>query len=184
MAGKTISFLLPLTTILMLRSHVIQQDYVGFILVADLPRESLPCRYATHDQPRYWIRPDMCHSYTIPSDKEQDHKLVAETSRSTVYSSGNGGPWNAPPLKGGFHDRWLMVRFFAAFIILAYFEVSNSIFQFQSIRTVNRESGLSEPDLSAEQARTTFFLFPPGTTAGIFLMIIFSTTTNCRSLLI
>jgi hypothetical protein len=40
LVGKAVSFLLPLVTILMLRSPVIQQHYIGFILVADLPCKS------------------------------------------------------------------------------------------------------------------------------------------------
>lgn len=39
-AGKLISWLLPLTTILMLRIPSLKESFVAFILIADLPCES------------------------------------------------------------------------------------------------------------------------------------------------
>lgn len=59
--------------------------------------------------------------------------------------------------------------------------MTNALFQFQSVRNLKKDASLSEPDLSAQRARTTFFLFLPGTTAGIFLFIVFGTTSSCRS---
>lgn len=51
----------------------------------------------------------------------------------------------------------------------------------QSINNLKKDSLLTQPDLSTERANTTFFLFLPGTTAGIFLMFVFGTTSGCRT---
>jgi hypothetical protein len=41
----------------------------------------------------------------------------------------------------------------------------------------------TEPDYSVQRARSTFFLFLPGVTPGIFLFLVFGTTAGCRTAL-
>jgi hypothetical protein len=185
LAGKAISFLLPLTTILMLRSPVIQSHYIGFILIADLPLmlslaigSGLICAILT----RYIRTKKKITNWNENQQSSNNQSETGASTGSTLYSSSTGkARGGVSNQKKGIHDRWLMVRFCVSFLMLAIFEVTNTLFQVQSVTNVKKDALLPEPDLTAERARTTFFLFLPGTTAGIVLFIVFGTTSACRS---
>ncbi|KAH7021386.1 uncharacterized protein B0I36DRAFT_334366 [Microdochium trichocladiopsis] len=190
-AGKAISFIFPAITILTLRAPSLHSNFVAFILLADLPLMiSLACgsllmililvRYIkTKKGFTHWAPA----SYQNSSNGGGTASSVAGQTEfsSTQYSSSVGARKPKSARKQSFHDRWLMVRFTVSFLILAVFEVTNILFQLQSIRNLENDSKLTEPDLSVARASTTFFLFLPGTTAGIFLFIVFGTTAGCRA---
>lgn len=60
------------------------------------------------------------------------------------------------------------------------FEVTNTLFQVQSVVNTRKDADSLETDLSVERAKTTFFLFLPGNTPGIFVFLVFGTTAGCR----
>lgn len=55
------------------------------------------------------------------------------------------------------------------------------MFQLQSVNNNKKDATLTEPDYSVERAKSTFFLFLPGVTPGIFLFLVFGTTAGCRA---
>lgn len=63
------------------------------------------------------------------------------------------------------------------------FEVTNTLFQLQSISNNERDMQATEPDLSVERARSTMFFYMPGVSPGIFVFLVFGTTAGCRKAL-
>jgi hypothetical protein len=123
LAGKAISFLLPLTTILMLRSPVIQSHYIGFILIADLPLmlslaigSGLICAILT----RYIRTKKKITNWNENQQSSNNQSETGASTGSTLYSSSTGkARGGVSNQKKGIHDRWLMVRFCVSFLMLA-----------------------------------------------------------------
>lgn len=137
-AGKLVSWLLPLMTILMLRIPSLKESFVAFILIADLPRQS--------------ISPSLYFQETFSADSTSIVMIslaigsglmiavliryVRTRQKFTQWSPPN---WNSGSNSGGtvvtgsqdssqrnlsgrrgLYDRWLMVRFTIAFVSLAF----------------------------------------------------------------
>lgn len=68
-------------------------------------------------------------------------------------------------------------------LVISVFEVTNTLFQLQSINNNKKDATLAEPDYSLERAKSTLFLYLPGVTPGIFLFLVFGTTSGCRTAL-
>ncbi|KUI64014.1 hypothetical protein VM1G_10799 [Cytospora mali] len=174
MAGKFISWLLPLVTILCLRIPSLRDSFVAFILVADLPLMlslaigsglmiAVLVRYVRTRQKFTQWNPPKFNSTT-----------TSEAGTTTTGTQTNTGG------RRGLYDRWLMVRFTIAFVILAIFEVTNTLFQITALNNNIHDAEASEPDLSSARAVQTLFLFMPGTAPGIFLFVVFGTTASSR----
>ncbi|KAI1841801.1 hypothetical protein JX265_009410 [Neoarthrinium moseri] len=180
--GKAFSILFPLLTILMLRASAIQRVFVVFILLADLPLMlSLAIGSITMIAilARYVQSRKRFSNWTQGNSSADSNDTSMETALSST--TGRTGSPIKPQQKRTFYDRWLMVRFTVAFVILAVFEVTNTLFQLQSVNNNRKDSTLTEPDYSLDRAKTTFMLFLPGVTPGIFLFVVFGTTAGCRA---
>ncbi|KAF3760290.1 hypothetical protein M406DRAFT_52102, partial [Cryphonectria parasitica EP155] len=175
-AGKYVSFLLPLVTILCLRIPSLKQNFVVFILIADLPLMlslaissclmiAVTLRYVRSRQKFTQWSPQRFNS---GGSSQAGHSSQAS---SKVASSGGNK---------GLYDRWLLVRFTIAFVLLAVFEVTNALFQITTLKSNIEDSKATTPNLSTGRANQTLFLFMPGTTPGIFLYIVFGTTAVSR----
>ncbi|KAK2026271.1 hypothetical protein LX32DRAFT_665421 [Colletotrichum zoysiae] len=180
-AGKIIAAVFPLCTILSLRIPALQQQFVPFILVADLP---LMLSLAVGSSTMLAILTRYIQSRRKLTSFNASYGASSQSgSRSTdarVHASTN----KSQPTQRSVYDRWLMGRFTIAFFALSIFEVTNTLFQLASISNIKKDGTLVEPDFSLERAKTTFALFLPGVTPGIFLFIIFGTTRNCRTLML
>ncbi|KXJ87054.1 hypothetical protein Micbo1qcDRAFT_167787 [Microdochium bolleyi] len=190
-AGKAISFVFPAITILTLRSPALHDNFFAFILLADLPLMislAIGSVLMILISVRYIRTKKGFTHWAPPSSSTNGGGTTSSVAGQTEFSSTQYGSSAGVPSKKskssrrpGFHDRWLLVRFFVSFFILAIFEVTNILFQLQSIANLENDSKLTAPDTSIGRANTTFFLFLPGTTAGIFLFIVFGTTAGCRA---
>ncbi|KZL83170.1 hypothetical protein CI238_04511 [Colletotrichum incanum] len=180
-AGKIIAVLFPLCTILSLRIPALQDQFIPFILVADLPLMlslAVGCGTMLAILIRYvQSRRKLTTFNASYGDSSQSGARHTETTAS--FSTGK-----AHPPRRSVYDRWLMGRFTIAFLALSIFEVTNTLFQLSSINNNKKDAALTEPDFSLERAKATFALFLPGVTPGIFLFIIFGTTKTCRTLMV
>lgn len=181
--GKAIAILFPLLTILLLRAPAIQRVFVAFILLADLPLMiSLAVSSITMIAIliRYVQSRKKISNWTPQGN---DTAATTETSAETIQTTETADTSKSRKSQRnqGLYDRWLMVRFTVAFVILAVFEVTNTLFQLQSVNNNKKDATLAEPDYSVERARSTFFLYLPGVTPGIFLFLVFGTTAGCRT---
>ncbi|POS73590.1 hypothetical protein DHEL01_v208027 [Diaporthe helianthi] len=179
-AGKSISWLLPLTTILMLQIPSLRESFVVFILIADLPLMlslaigsglmiAVLIRYVrTRQKFTQWSPPNWNSGSTSQGGTEPT--LAGSQDSSHRKPSG----------RRGLYDRWLMVRFTIAFIALAIFECTNTLFQVTALRNNMKDSKASAPDLSTGREIQAMILFMPGTTPGIFIFLVFGTTTSSR----
>ncbi|PSS02415.1 hypothetical protein BD289DRAFT_237725 [Coniella lustricola] len=102
------------------------------------------------------------------------------SASQTGITSQTGAKSTRSPGSKGLYDRWLLVRFTIAFVLLAIFEVTNTLFQITALHSNMQDAQASAPDLTAGRAIQTFFLFIPGTTPGIFIYIVFGTTAASR----
>ncbi|ROV94061.1 hypothetical protein VMCG_08219 [Cytospora schulzeri] len=172
-AGKFISWILPLITILCLRIPPLRNSFVAFILVADLPLMislavgsslmiAVLVRYVRTRQ-----------KFTQWNPPKYNSTTASEAGTTTTGTQTNKG-------RRGLYDRWLMVRFTIAFVMLAVFEATNILFQTTALTNDIHDAAASAPDLSAARAIQTLFLYMPGTTPGIFLFVVFGTTASSR----
>lgn len=177
-AGKLVSWLLPLMTILMLRIPSLKESFVAFILIADLPLMislaigsglmiAVLVRYVrTRQKFTQWSPPNWNSGSTSQGGTEPNG------SQDSSHHNLSG--------RRGLYDRWLMVRFTIAFVSLAIFECTNVLFQVTALQNNIKDSKASAPDLSAGRAIQTMILFMPGTTPGIFTFVVFGTTASSR----
>lgn len=114
MAGKFVSWILPLFTILCLQIPSMKDSFVAFILVADLPLMislaigsglmiAVLIRYVRTRQ-----------KFTQWSPPKFNSTTTSEAGTISTSTQNNTGR------RRGLYDRWLMVRFTIAFVILAY----------------------------------------------------------------
>ncbi|KAJ4389625.1 hypothetical protein N0V93_007096 [Gnomoniopsis smithogilvyi] len=155
-------------------------DFAAFVLTADLPLMlslaigsglmiAVTVRYVQSRQKFTQWSPPKFNSGTSGSEAGTSY---AGTTASSRPINGSG--------RTGLYDRWLMVRFTLAFIVLAVFEVTNTLFQITALQNNINDAKAMAPDLSAGRAIQNFFLRIPGTTPGIFLFIVFGTTRASR----
>ncbi|KAK8093553.1 hypothetical protein PG997_000238 [Apiospora hydei] len=173
--GKWIAIMFPMVTILLLRLPALQAYFLVFILVADLPLMiSLAIGSGTVVAilARYINSRKSITNWT----PQQGTGNTNQSGTTNTMSSSQG----KTPTRQGLYDRWLMVRFTCAFVVLAAFEVTNTLFQVQSVLNTRKDTASVVPDLSVERARSTFYLFIPGNTPGIFVFLVFGTTAGCR----
>lgn len=173
LAGRFISWILPLITILCLRIPPLREFFVAFILVADLP---LMISLAVGSVLMIAVLGRYIYTrqkFTQWNPPKYNSTTTSEAGTTTTGTQTNKG-------RRGLYDRWLMVRFTIAFVLLAIFEVTNTLFQITALHNNIHDAAASEPDLSAARATQTMFLFMPGTTPGIFLFVVFGTTSSSR----
>ncbi|KAI6369767.1 hypothetical protein MCOR25_004394 [Pyricularia grisea] len=193
--GKIFAVLFPLTTILLLRIPKVQENFVVFILLADLPLMLsllfgcmlmliIFTRYVNSKRKfLHWGEDGNTGTYGtgtgVESTLESGHRPAtrdpkASTTTTTVTS-------NAPRKKRqGIWDRWLMLRFTIGFVALSIFEVTNTLFQIMAVTNATSDLAAAEPDMSPERASADWIFFMPGVTPGLFIFIIFGTTTPLR----
>ncbi|EFQ31122.1 uncharacterized protein GLRG_06266 [Colletotrichum graminicola M1.001] len=179
-AGKIIAVVFPLCTILSLRIPALQKQLVPFILVADLP---LMLSLAVGSSTMLVILTRYVQSRRKLTSFNVSYGTSSQSGSRSADTTVNSSMNKSQPTRS-VYDRWLMGRFTIAFFALSIFEVTNTLFQLASINNIKKDAALTEPDFSLERARTTFALFLPGVTPGIFLFIIFGTTRNCRTLML
>ncbi|KAI1343747.1 hypothetical protein F5Y15DRAFT_177170 [Xylariaceae sp. FL0016] len=185
-AGKYISMILPLITILLLRVPQIQGIFVLFIILADIPLMlSLTLGSITMIAilVRYVQTRKKFSQWSAPNGTSNTNETGATEGSSPITESGTYRTKKNPEKKPGIYDRWLMVRFTCAFFVLGVFDVTNTLFQLTATQNNRKDLGSTEPDLSVARANSTFFLFMPGASPGVFLFLIFGTTTGHRQMI-
>ncbi|KAH8651259.1 hypothetical protein BX600DRAFT_516840 [Xylariales sp. PMI_506] len=176
--GKVVAIVFPAITISLLRAPPVRKVFVAFMLLADLPL-MVVLALSSSTMIAILVR-------YVQSRKKFTHWTPAgngPASRTggTVQSTITSQTDSKTKRTVGLYDRWLMVRFTIAFVVLAAFEVTNTLFQLQSISNNKADLEATAPDLSVGRAKTTLFLFMPGVTAGIFVFLVFGTTAGCRT---
>lgn len=79
------------------------------------------------------------------------------------------------------YDRWLLIRFAIAVLVLSAYEVVTILFQaFSAASTKDTTAIGSEPDLSASRAFGENLIYVPGVSSGYLVFIVFGTTRPFR----
>ncbi|KAK6836454.1 kinase- mitochondrial [Apiospora arundinis] len=183
LAAKAIAVLLPLLLVALLRAPAIQNDTAASIALADLP---------------LWLSIGLGsiimlailgrYIYTQRILLRFDPQRSASTDPSSSPTSRRRRPFTRLWCKY-IYDRWVMTRFFVAFVRLALFQVTVTVFQqfatsgtkgFGNAVAVASSPATDGPDFSVERAKMSMYFFIPGNTPGIALMIIFGTTATFR----
>ncbi|KAK7735665.1 hypothetical protein SLS53_007406 [Cytospora paraplurivora] len=158
MAGKFISWLLPMITITCLQIPSLKESFVAFILIADLP---LMISLAIGSGLMIAVLVRYIHTrqrFTHWNPPKFNSTTNSEAGTTTASSQRNTGG-----------RRGLV------------FEVTNTLFQVTALKNNIHDAQESAPDLSAARAVQTLFLDMPGTTPGIFIFIVFGTTASSRA---
>ncbi|KAI8626151.1 hypothetical protein F5Y19DRAFT_228450 [Xylariaceae sp. FL1651] len=178
-SGKIASVFIPIIFILAARTPVIRNSHssASFELLAGIPflislglgsvlMLAILFRYIQSRRKLVRFNP---HNRVI-SLSSGSSSVLKRNSRGTVTVKYKG-----------IYDKWLMTRFTIAFILLAAFQVSTILFEQIAKQNAKKDIQASAPDLSAERARLSLYLFLPGNTPGIALFVVFGTTASFRS---
>ncbi|KAJ9620157.1 hypothetical protein H2203_007922 [Taxawa tesnikishii (nom. ined.)] len=77
-------------------------------------------------------------------------------------------------------DRWLILRFSIAFLVLSAFEVFLIYFEFSRFHKSKRTDPASTPDFSHSSTISDYANYVPGVTASLFAFCLFGTTAPFR----
>ncbi|KAH7021281.1 uncharacterized protein B0I36DRAFT_334181 [Microdochium trichocladiopsis] len=184
-AGRGVAIILPLFTTLMLRLPEVRAHILSFLLVADLPlmlSMTLGSLMVMLILIRYLVTQKKFTQWSMPRTDQSgsDRGTEAGLSYASTSSSKRIGIQKIRSKQGGIYDRWLMIRFFLSFIMLAVFDVTTVLFQLNALNANRKDGILPAPDMSAERAQTTLLGFLPGVTPGIMLFLVFGTTAGHR----
>ncbi|KAI0017538.1 hypothetical protein F4780DRAFT_591236 [Xylariomycetidae sp. FL0641] len=173
-AGKVVSVVLPIILISLLQVGYIRRTFFGFLLVADillimsLAGGSGCCIAILY---KYIRSRRQFKGWSVGYGKNS-------TGASMQASQTKG---QRPPQQSrGIYDRWLLVRFTIAFVVLGVFEITNILFQLLARRNANIDALADKPDLSAARAQSTTVLFLPGVSPSLLAFIVFGTTKPFR----
>ncbi|KAK7911529.1 hypothetical protein PG985_014010 [Apiospora marii] len=180
--AKAISVLLPLLFVSLLRAPAVQNNTSAFIALANLPLWlciGLGGIIMLAILGRYIYTQRVLLRFDPGRSASADPYSTPRSGRTRIFSR----LWCKY-----IYDRWLMTRFFIAFVRLAIFQVTVTVFQqFATSGTKGISNKLAAawtpadaPDLSVEHARRAMYLFIPGNTPGVALMLIFGTTVTFR----
>ncbi|KAI1859333.1 hypothetical protein JX265_010336 [Neoarthrinium moseri] len=177
-AGKIVAIILPLIIILLLRTPPVQKSQLTFTVLTDVPlglsmgigsilMVFILARYIYSKRKLLRFEPGRGDSTTDAESQLSFHNAsrVSKTSR---------------PRRRAIYDRWLMTRFTIAFLFLAVFQGTATLFQQLSIQSFQAKISIPEPDLSASNANRILLLFIPGNLPGVALFVVFGTTTAFR----
>ena len=79
------------------------------------------------------------------------------------------------------YDRWLLIRFAIAVLVLSAYEVVTVLFQASSAASTKDIAAIgTEPDLSASRAMGENLIYVPGVSSGYLVFIVFGTTRPFR----
>lgn len=79
------------------------------------------------------------------------------------------------------YDRWLLVRFTIAFIVLSAYEVVTILFQVSFFLGTKDATAIGNaPDLSVARAISDSLVYIPGVTSGLLVFVVFGTTRPFR----
>ncbi|KAK3110129.1 hypothetical protein LTR53_015904 [Teratosphaeriaceae sp. CCFEE 6253] len=105
--------------------------------------------------------------------------IQASGSRVTANTSTvrSGGQIPTPRIKV---DKFLLLRFTIAFVILAAFEVTVVCFEFTRTQNADYLAQQPGPDFSTASAVSEILLFMPGVSASLIAFLVFGTTAHFR----
>ncbi|KAK8063675.1 hypothetical protein PG996_008327, partial [Apiospora saccharicola] len=180
--SKAIAVLLPLLLVSLLRAPAAQNNTTAFIALADLPMWlciGLGGVIMLAILGRYIFTQRVLLRFDPGRSASTDPYSVPRSGRMRIFSR----LWCKY-----IYDRWVMTRFFIAFVRLAIFQVTVTVFQqFATSGTKGIGNNVAAaytlgdaPDLSVERARSSMYFFIPSNTPGVALMLIFGTTATFR----
>ncbi|KAK8112950.1 hypothetical protein PG984_013476 [Apiospora sp. TS-2023a] len=180
--AKAIAVLLPLLLVSLLRAPAVQNNTAAFIALADLPMWlciGLGVIIMLAILGRYIYTQRVLLRFDPGRSASTDPLSAPRSGRMRVFSR----LWCKY-----IYDRWVMTRFFIAFVRLAIFQVTVTVFQqFATSGTKGIGNNMAAahtpgdgPDLSVERARASMYFFIPSNTPGVALMVIFGTTVTFR----
>ncbi|ORY65208.1 uncharacterized protein BCR38DRAFT_523711 [Pseudomassariella vexata] len=175
LTGKIVSVILPAIAIGLLQSKVVQGSFIAFMLVADL-------QFAISVAGGGFMLLMILIKYI--QTRRQFKAWSVDYGKNSRVSKSSPAPRisGAPHLKRslGIYDRWLVVRFTSAFVVLFIFEFTNVWFQITAHQNNIRDARASSPDFSASRARKSYLLDIPGVSASLLSFLMFGTTKPFR----
>jgi hypothetical protein len=96
--------------------------------------------------------------------------------KNTTVSQRTGTHTPLETPRRSIYDRWLMLRFSVAFVMLGIFQLSTIVFQAVAKASNTSEALKDGPDLSSAAAKADFLRFMPGVTPSCLVFIVFGTT--------
>ncbi|KAI0602460.1 hypothetical protein F4775DRAFT_537336 [Biscogniauxia sp. FL1348] len=172
--AKVLAVLVPILFVSLLRLDSVQSSYPAFLVLANvtmvvsltLGSTLLAVILVRYIYTRRRLLPwNIC----CPCSRNSQgigHNTICSISQSHRCSN--------------IYDRWLVVRFTIAFVLLGVFQVATISTEVSQLRNGTREMLGDEPNLSTSRATTDFVLFMPGVSTGLVLFIVFGTTRTFR----
>ncbi|KAI1135334.1 hypothetical protein F5Y05DRAFT_421513 [Hypoxylon sp. FL0543] len=113
------------------------------------------------------------------------HRLVSWNARYLFSRSHEAGGDIINVLDRGdgrqsIYDRWLVLRFSIAFVVLAVFQLITILLEISQLSHHTKENLGEAANLSVAKAKNDFLLFMPGVSTSLLVFIVFGTTRTFR----
>ncbi|KAI1639134.1 hypothetical protein F4809DRAFT_648771 [Biscogniauxia mediterranea] len=159
--AKTIAILMPILFVGLLRLDVVQSSYPAFLVLANvivvasltLGSMFLAVILVKYIYTRRRFLPWNVRCPCSRGSEGLGHSTICSISQSHHCSN--------------IYDRWLIIRFTIAFVLLGVFQVAMISTEVSHLRNGTKEMLGDEPNLSTSRATTDFVLFMPGVSTGL-----------------
>ncbi|KAI5926746.1 hypothetical protein F4810DRAFT_724360 [Camillea tinctor] len=174
--AKTIAILLPALLIGLLCLDSVRQSSTSFTVMADI------CMMTSLSIGAIFLIAILGKYVHIRRSALSWHVRYGESGERTEESGTGQQQRNMTLIRRkrpqNIYDRWLLVRFTIAFIVLACFQISLVFFRRRQLR--NNSEAEDGPNISFDRAQGDFVTFMPGVTASLLTFIVFGTTRPFR----
>ncbi|KAI9172658.1 hypothetical protein HJFPF1_02167 [Paramyrothecium foliicola] len=165
-AGLGFSICFPIITVSSLQAPVVRSNEQAFILLAG--------------QPLIWsIGLGSLALLLVFIRYVYSQRKFKRSSLMKVDVSNTSSGSQSSHRQRSMYDRWLIIRFTIAFVIMAAFELAIVLFSMTSRGRISSGNVSLTPNFSVERAKRTFILYIPGVTPSLLLFVVFATTKPC-----
>ncbi|KAI1340038.1 hypothetical protein F5Y15DRAFT_381222 [Xylariaceae sp. FL0016] len=178
---KALAILLPLLFICLLQLNSVQHSFITFLFLANvilvvslslgiLLLLAILSRYIyTRRRLLVWDVQYPCERSlnSQEAEEEADRETIRTLERNEIRKT--------------IYDRWLIIRFTIAFVLLGAFQAYNILAEIYQVKNHSPKAVGKRPDLSPGLARIDFFNFMPGVSASLLVFVVFGTTRTFRN---
>ncbi|KAI0012794.1 hypothetical protein F4779DRAFT_566871 [Xylariaceae sp. FL0662B] len=177
---KIVAVLLPAILLSLLRIDTVRQSPVAVLMLADV------CIFVSLSLGGILLLAILgkyIHTRRKLLSWHVNYGNDASTSRRTerLDSFATATTSEDKQAKGSIYDRWLLVRFSIAFVVIGCYEAVLTVFQISQMARSGTTAAVGDAaNLSLSRARSDFLQFMVGVSASLLVFVVFGTTRPFR----
>ncbi|KAJ3576800.1 hypothetical protein NPX13_g3584 [Xylaria arbuscula] len=193
LVGIVAPVVLAIITIGLLQTPAVQSSFLVYMIVANT-QSVLSCTVSIVLIAviiRRYIQTKLAWRRVETNDNSSIWSRLRNSNSNASNSSSNGSspkdPSTIAPVYAAqgtiFDDNWVVVRLSIAVVLISGFILANVITHLPQRDDIARDAKATEPDLSAERARSNIIGYIFGVTPGLAIWIVFGLTRDFRKIM-